>query len=116
MRTHHQITLTIWTLIIFCMVWRCLKSYHWAKKTPGVENWNESDEFGSKMEVEKQYPETLHDYHSDYPLAPDIMNVNADMLLDSQKQVYKIYYDGKPKDEKTRINKKNVVHIKTLQY
>ena len=30
------------------------------------------------------------------------MNVNVNMLSDYQKQVFKIYYDGKsPKDEKT---------------
>ena len=66
----------------------------------------------------------MHDFHSDYPLAPEIMNVNVNMLSDYQKQVYKIYYDGKsPKDEKTsklilnlKDKEKYVVHIKTLQY
>ena len=38
------------------------------------------------------------------------MNVNAQMLPDYQKQVYKIYYDGKtPKDEKTS---KLIVNLK----
>ena len=66
----------------------------------------------------------MHDFHSDYPLAPEIMNVNVNMLSDYQKQVFKIYYDGKsPKDEKTsklilnlKDKEKYVVHIKTLQY
>ena len=76
------------------------------------------------MEVYLEYPETLHDFHSDNPLAPEIMNVNVNMLSDYQKQVFKIYYDGKPpKDEKTskltlnlKDKEKYVVHIKTLQY
>ena len=101
-----------------------LKNIKWAKKTPIVENWNENDEFGYIMEVDLEYPETLHDFHSDYPLAPEIMNVNVSMLSDYQKQVFKIYYDGKsPKDEKTsklilnlKDKEKYVVHIKTLQY
>ena len=72
-----------------------LKNIKWAKKTPNVENWNENDDFGYIMEVDLEYPEELHDYHSDYPLAPEIMNVKV-------KEVYKVYYDGKnPRDEKT---------------
>ena len=67
-----------------------LKNIKWAKKTPSVEKWNESDEFGYIMKVDLEYPETLHDFHSDYPLAPEIMNVNVNMLSDYQKQVFKI--------------------------
>ena len=66
-----------------------LKSIKWAKKTPSVENWSENDEFGCIMEVGLEYPETLHDFHSDYPPAPEIMNVNVNMLSDFKKQVYK---------------------------
>ena len=100
-----------------------LKNIKWAKKTPIVEKWNENDEFGYIMEVDLEYPETLHDFHSDYPLAPEIMNVNVNMLSDYQKQVFKIYYGKSPKDEKTsklilnlKDKEKYVVHIKTLQY
>ena len=64
-----------------------LKNIKWAKKTPSVEKWNENDEFGYIMEVDLEYPETLHDLHSDYPLAPEIMKVNVNMLSDYQKQV-----------------------------
>ena len=79
-----------------------LKNIKWAKKTPNIEKWDEKDEYGFILEVDLEYPETLHDYHSDYPLAPEIMNVNADMLSDYQKEIFKIYYGNKePKDEKT---------------
>ena len=101
-----------------------LKNIKWAKKTPNIEKWDEKDEYGYIMEVDLEYPETLHDYHSDYPLAPEIMNVNANMLSDYQKEIFKIYYGNKePKDEKTsklilnlKDKEKYVVHIKTLQY
>ena len=66
-----------------CMVWRCQK-YQVGKETPNVEKWDERGEFGCIMEVNLHYPETLHDYHSDYPLAPEIMNVNVDMLSDQK--------------------------------
>ena len=79
-----------------------LKNIKWAKKTPNIEKWDEKDEFGFILEVDLEYPETLHDYHSDYPLAPEIMNVNANMLSDYQKEIFKICYGNKePKDEKT---------------
>ena len=79
-----------------------LKNIKWTKKTPNIEKWDDKDQFGFILEVDLEYPETLHDYHSDYPLAPEIMNVNANMLSDYQKEIYTIYNGNKePKDEKT---------------
>ena len=101
-----------------------LKNIKWAKKTHNIEKWDEKDEYAFILEVDLECPETLHDYHSDYPLAPEIMNVNANMLSEYQKEIFKIYYRNKePKDEKTsklilnlKDKEKYVVHIKTLQY
>ena len=88
-----------------------LKNIKWAKKTPNIKKWDKKDEYGFILEVDLEYPETLDDYHSDYPLAPEIMNVNANMFSDSQKEIFKIYYGNKePKDEKTSkliLNLKN---------
>ena len=79
-----------------------LKNIKWTKKTPNIEKWDEKDEYGFILEVDLEYPETPHDYHSDYPLAPDIMTVNANMLSGYQKEIFKIYYGNKElKDEKT---------------
>ena len=76
------------------------------------------------LEVDLEYPKELHALHNDYPLAPEVMNVKANMLSDKQVEIYKLINGGKePKDEKTsklilNLNGKSkyVVHIRTLQF
>ena len=96
----------------------------WAKKIPKIEDWNENNDYAYILEVDLEYPSHLHDEHSDYPLAPENMNITENLLSEHQKDLYRHYYNGKDaKDEKTPkliLNVKNkekyVVHIKTLQY
>ena len=79
---------------------------------------------GYTLEVDLEYPKELHDLHNDYPLAPEVMNVKANMLSEKQVEIYKLINGSKePKDEKTKklilnLNDKNkyVVHIRTLQF
>ena len=79
---------------------------------------------GYILEVDLEYPKELHDLHNDYPLAPEVMNVKANMLSEKQAQIYKLINGSKePKDEKTKklilnLNDKSkyVVHIRTLQF
>ena len=47
---------------------------------------------GYILDVDLEYPEEIHDKHSDYPLAPEIMNVTADMLSEAQKDIYRKTY------------------------
>ena len=97
------------------------------------DNFTEEDikyynsDYSSKgyiLDVDLEYPKECHDKHIDYPLAPEIMNITADMLSDVQKQIYKEYNNGNdPKDEKTNklilnvMDKQNyVLHIDILKF
>ena len=97
------------------------------------DNFTEEDikyynsDYSSKgyiLDVDLEYPKECHDKHIDYPLAPEIMNITADMLSDVQKQIYKKYNNGNdPKDEKTNklilnvMDKQNyVLHIDILKF
>ena len=79
---------------------------------------------GFIVDVDLEYPDEIHEKHKDYPLAPQIMNVTADMLSETQKEIYKSYNHNKePTDEKTNkliLNvydkQRYVCHVKILQY
>ena len=43
---------------------------------------------GLILEVDLEYPRKLHDRHSDYPLAPEHVNVGPGMLSPFQRQTY----------------------------
>ena len=84
----------------------------------------ENNDVGYFLEVDLQYPKHLHDYRKDYPLAPELMSVNENMVSDVSKEIYKQYHNGKDvKDEKsfkltlTLYDKeKYVIHIRHLKY
>ena len=85
---------------------------------------DDNDEEGYILDVDLMYPKELHNKHNDYPMAPEIMNVTADMLSEKQKETYKAYHqDKEPKDEQTnklilnvRDKSNYVLHINILKY
>ena len=101
------------------------RSLKWADKITEDDIINyDNGRTGFILEVDLEYPKELHELHNDYPLAPEVMNVKANMLSEKQVEIYKLINGSKePKDEKTNklilnLNDKNkyVVHIRTLQF
>ena len=89
-----------------------------------IMDWNENDDNAYILEVDLEYPKEIHDEHSDYPLAPENMNITENLLSNHQRELHRHYYNGKEaRDEKTpklilNLQDKNryVVHIKALQF
>ena len=79
--------------------------------------WNSCE--GYILEVDLEYPSDLHDFHSDYPLAPEKLKVESDILSKSCSDIAKKY--GIKVDEVNKLvpnlrNKMNyVVHYGNLQ-
>ena len=85
-------------------------------------NFNEvsdKSDVGYVLEVDLQYPKELHKLHNDYPIAPEKLKVNNNILSDYCNEIAH-WYDIKVGDVAELVpnlmNKTNyVVHYKTLQ-
>ena len=59
-----------------------------------LEDWRS---FSCILEVDLEYPESLHDPHNDYPLAPETVTVNnVEKLIPNlrNKNKYVVYYEN----------------------
>ena len=50
------------------------------EKEVNLSKYNDESEKGLILEVDLEYPEELHDFHNDYPLAPEKIKVTEGML------------------------------------
>ena len=63
-------------------------------KTGESENWRN---YSCILEVDLEYPKSLHDWHNDYPLAPERIKVNkAKKLIPNlgDKEKYVLHYEN----------------------
>jgi len=79
---------------------------------------NDSND-GYIFEVDLSYPNTLHDLHNDFPLAPEKLIVNENMLSNYQVKLAKLFNIGYSDNAKLVPNLSNkskyVVHYRNLQ-
>ena len=99
------------------------KWYYGRMDEKRVLKYCDDDDIGYILEVDLDYPKELHDLHKDYPLAPEIMSINENMLSKVQKDIHKYFYGKDASDEKTNklvLNvmdkKKYVLHISALKF
>ena len=52
-----------------------------------LENVSNDSEVGHMLEVDIDYPESLHDLHNDYPFCPEQIFVEDEMLSDFSKNI-----------------------------
>ena len=57
-----------------------LKDFKWTSSEIDILNVPEDSRLGYILEVDLEYPKELHDKHNLYPLAPEHVQVNDDML------------------------------------
>ena len=86
------------------------------KKNFDINKIHESDKYGYMLEVDLEYPHELHNRHSDYPLAPERLLVNNNVLSNYLKRIKDKLDIGNSKEEKlvpSLFDKKNyVVHCR----
>ena len=60
-------------------------------KNFNVNSISENSLYGYILEVDPQYPDELHDFHNDFPLAPEKVEINKDMLSKYCSNIAKKY-------------------------
>jgi hypothetical protein len=86
-----------------------------------VKDYNDDSDVGYFLECDLEYPCEIHDFHSDYPLAPEKMSVNSNDFGEYQKslmnKLHINYLDHQKKLIPSLNDRKNyVLHIRNLKF
>ena len=88
------------------------------KKT-NLANYSEEHDEGLLLEVDLDYPKELHDLHNDFPLAPEKLKVNKNMLSEYCQKISEKFNISSGQVHKliTMLGKKEkyVLHYRNLQ-
>ena len=88
-----------------------LKSFKWTSSEIDILNFLEASELGYILEVDLEYPKELHDKHNLYPLAPEHVQVNDNMLSPFQRKYFPLI-----RGSVLHSKEKYVVHNRNLQW
>ena len=84
-----------------------------------LANYSEEHDEGLILEVDLDYPQELHDLHNDYPLAPEKLKVNKNMLSNYCQKISEKFNISSGQVQKliTTLNKKEkyILHYRNLQ-
>ena len=84
-----------------------------------VNSIGENNAIGYVLEYDLEYPDELHDFHNDYPLAPEKLEISNDMLSKYFSNTAKKYgiKVGDVKKQVPNLGNKNeyAVHYRNLQ-
>ena len=84
-----------------------------------LANYSEEHDEGLLLEVDLDYPQELHDLHNDFPLAPEKLKVNKNMLSEYCQKIAKKFNISSGQVHKliTMLGKKEkyVLHYRNLQ-
>ena len=72
--------------------------FEWLSKS-ALKDWEkivDSEDVGCTLEVDLEYPNHLHDFHNDFPLAPELLEVNGfQTLIPNLQDKEKMVLDGR---------------------
>ena len=72
-----------------------------------MDSISENSSVGYFLEADLEYPSQLHDYHNDYPLAPEKLEISSDMLSKYCSDKYRTNVGGVSKLVPNLRDKKN---------
>ena len=80
-----------------------------------ILNTLDDADYGYILEVDLKCPKHLHDAHNDYPLAPEHLTIDPEMLSSFQKE--KSTHPSTSKLASNLFDKKNyIIHYRNLKY
>ena len=97
--------------------------FHWKRVMPTEEQimkMRPNSKKGWILEVDLEYPGELHDWHNDYPLAPEKKVIGSDKMSEYQRRLMANLHLTMPNTEKLVLTledrEKYVTHYRNLQF